>query len=112
MQVSDKCLLDVQNVTMRFSRYANGILSLKELFIGLFTGKLKRDKIISLQDVSFQIHEGEAVAILGHNGAGKSTLLKIVSYHHFLAEKHLLFFPAKSVGILLAHFGQDGLYLF
>ncbi len=79
MQVSDKCLLDVQNVTMRFSRYANGILSLKELFIGLFTGKLKRDKIISLQDVSFQIHEGEAVAILGHNGAGKSTLLKIVS---------------------------------
>ena len=77
--LSNNCLLDIQNVTMRFSRYASGILSLKELFVGLFTGKLKRDKIISLQDVSFQIHQGESVAILGHNGAGKSTLLKIVS---------------------------------
>ena len=78
-QLSDSCLLDVQNISMRFSRYSSGILSLKELFIGLFTGKLKRDKIISLQDISFQVHQGESVAILGHNGAGKSTLLKIVS---------------------------------
>ena len=78
-QASNNCLLDVQNISMRFSRYASGILSLKELFIGLFTGKLKRDKIVSLQDISFKIHQGESVAILGHNGAGKSTLLKIVS---------------------------------
>ena len=29
-----------------------------------------------LRDVSFQVNEGEAVAIFGHNGAGKTTLLQ------------------------------------
>jgi lipopolysaccharide transport system ATP-binding protein len=35
--------------------------------------------IWALADVSFRVHEGEAVGIIGPNGSGKSTALKLIS---------------------------------
>ncbi len=78
-EVSDKVVIQVRNVTMDFKREEDESGSVKELVIRTLKGQRKVEKFRALDNISFDIHKGEVVGIIGTNGSGKSTILKIVS---------------------------------
>ena len=51
---------------------ANKVLEVED--INVYYGAIH-----AIKDVSFEVHEGEIVALIGANGAGKSTTLKTLS---------------------------------
>lgn len=75
----EKTVIDIEHVTMRFRMAQDEISSLKEYFINVLKRKNKYRMLTALDDISFEVKQGDVVGIIGTNGSGKSTLLKIIS---------------------------------
>ena len=74
-----KVIIDVDHVTIQFNLATQKIDNLKEYFVKLMKKELMFQEFLALKDVSFQVREGEAWALIGTNGSGKSTMLKAIS---------------------------------
>lgn len=72
---SNKTVIKFENVVKKYKLYKND----KQRFLGIFSKKIKHRIKVAVNDVSFEIKQGEAVAIFGKNGAGKSTILKMIT---------------------------------
>lgn len=74
-----KVMIDVDHVTIRFNLANQKVDNLKEYFVKLLKRELMFQEFLAVKDVSFQVREGEAWALVGSNGSGKSTMLKAIS---------------------------------
>ncbi len=75
---SDDIVLSVKNVSKYFEMYDKPRHRLQQMLLGPFGKKYYRE-FWALRDISFEVHRGECVGVIGRNGAGKSTLLQIIT---------------------------------
>jgi ABC-type polysaccharide/polyol phosphate transport system ATPase subunit len=69
--------IEFKNVS-KFFPWHSGRMLLRHRLVNWLRGR-DRERFCALKNVSFQLEEGEGMAVVGSNGAGKSTLLGLVA---------------------------------
>ena len=69
----------VENVSVRYAMPGERFSTFKEYAIRRLQGRVSRQALWAVRDVSFAVGRGEVYGLIGRNGAGKSTLLKVIA---------------------------------
>lgn len=73
--IDNQVVIEFKNVTKIYRLFS----SEKKRLLSVFLKKIPYKEKKAVNDVSFEIKRGEAVALFGKNGAGKSTILKMIT---------------------------------
>ena len=68
-------VISLDHVTKIYKLFKND----KKRLLAIFVKSIKYKEKLAIDDVSFNVKKGEAVALFGRNGAGKSTILKMIT---------------------------------
>lgn len=75
MEENKDVVIQFKSVTKMYKLFKSD----KKRLLYTFCKKIKFTEKKAVNDVSFNIHRGESVALFGRNGAGKSTILKMIT---------------------------------
>jgi ABC-type polysaccharide/polyol phosphate transport system ATPase subunit len=76
--------IELKNVSIQIPIYDIGASSLRKMILSKAVGgRFERSGshviVDALNDISFEAHDGDRIALIGNNGSGKSTLLRLLS---------------------------------
>lgn len=71
--------LKLENVSVRYKKGDFKSVGLKEYILRHIKGQYKVSWFLAVNNVSFELQDGDMLGIIGKNGAGKSTLLKVIT---------------------------------
>jgi lipopolysaccharide transport system ATP-binding protein len=88
-------MIKIEGISKQFKLYHSPADRLKEI---VYRKKYHKD-FVALNNISFEVKNGETLGIIGQNGAGKSTLLKILS-GIVIPDKGTILVDGKVTGLL------------
>jgi ABC-2 type transport system ATP-binding protein len=77
-----KPVIRVNQIRKEFTYWSDRPSTFKKVLVNALKGQFhfgKKTRLTALDNVTFDVNQGDFVGIMGRNGAGKSTLLKLIS---------------------------------
>lgn len=105
--MDDDVVIKASSASKKFSRNLKSLMKYGFYDIGrsmlglnVDSSQLRKDEFWAVDNISFEVHKGETLGIIGANGSGKSTLLKLLN-GIFMPDRGEIMIKGK-VGALIA----------